>query len=68
MWIEINTAKYAWQMFYVAPFAGVWIEIQYIILIEQIPPSHPSRVCGLKSDGTASISEEESRTLRGCVD
>ena len=50
VWIEILTMSATLTVTPVAPFAGVWIEIRAtILLFSETYPSHPSRVCGLKS-------------------
>jgi len=53
----------------VTPLAGVWIEICERGAGNQAPPSHPSRVCGLKSlDADDGSVVRRRHTPRGCVD
>ena len=53
---------------YVAPFAGVWIEILVETEMLGKSMSHPSRVCGLKYFHSLRTAPVSCRTLRGCVD
>ena len=70
-WIEIETSlNQVKMMTEVAPFTGAWIEIVKVNKrYTGGPPSHPSRVRGLKSFHLISILLTAlSRTLHGCVD
>ena len=54
---------------YVAPFVGVWIEIvKYNLNLKDVTPSLPSWECGLKFHLLPLTRAEPSRSLRGSVD
>ncbi len=69
VWIEIHLQiPYHNLNCKVTPFTGVWIEIWKTGKAKIGYRSHPSRVCGLKSERPDSPGLQQCHTLHGCVD